>query len=84
MAFSIKNDEADRLARQLAALTGESITETVVRSLRERLIRQQPVKKRMRTGTELAKMAAKFKRLPVLDSRSADEILGYDENGLPT
>ncbi|MCB9530155.1 MAG: type II toxin-antitoxin system VapB family antitoxin, partial [Myxococcales bacterium] len=39
MALSIKNDEADRLARELAALTGESLTEAVVVSLRERLAR---------------------------------------------
>jgi antitoxin VapB len=25
-----------------------------------------------------------FASLPVLDTRSADEILGYDENGLPS
>jgi antitoxin VapB len=39
MALSIKTEEADRLARQLAALTGETMTEAVTRSLRERLER---------------------------------------------
>ena len=84
MAFSIKNDEADRLARQLAAVTGESLTEAVVRSLRERLHRQQSSPKRNRTGTELAEIAQHFGKLQVQDARSAEEILGYDENGLPT
>jgi antitoxin VapB len=84
MAFSIKNDDADRLVRQLAALTGESLTETVVRSLRERLRRQQSPSKRVKPGTELAKLGAELRRLPVLDPRPADQLLGYDENGLPT
>ena len=84
MAFSIKNDEADRLARQLASVTGESLTEAVVRSLRERLARQQPPVRSGGVGTELAKMATRFKRLPVLDPRPADDLLGYDDSGLPT
>lgn|GEM_PF-4962947 len=40
MALSIKNPEVERLARELAAKTGESITDAVLLSLRERLIRQ--------------------------------------------
>jgi antitoxin VapB len=84
MAFSIKNDEADRLARELSALTGETLTETVVRSLRERLSRQRAGVKRPRAGTELARIGSELRRLPILDPRSPDELLGYDENGLPT
>jgi antitoxin VapB len=83
MAFSIKNEEADRLARQLAAATGESLTEAVIRALRERLGRQQLPAKRSRAGTELALLARKLRKLPVRDKRSAEEILGYDQNGLP-
>jgi antitoxin VapB len=83
VAFSIKNDEADRLARQLVAITGESLTEAVVRSLRERLGRQQYPSKHRRAGSELAKLASELRKLPVLDTRTADELLGYDENGLP-
>jgi antitoxin VapB len=82
MAFSIKNDEADRLARQLAALTGESLTETVVRSLSERLGRQR-VSKHRKAGSELARLGAELRKLPVLDTRSDEDLLGYDENGLP-
>lgn len=83
MAFSIKNDEADQLARDLVAVTGESLTEAVTIALRERLARQQ----RATGGTRLRRImqhADAFARLPVLDSRSADEILGYDRSGLPT
>ncbi len=83
MAFSIKNEEADRLARQLTAITGESLTEAVVQSLRERLVRHQPPAKRYKPGTELAKIGRALRKLPVLDTRSDDEILGYDKDGLP-
>lgn len=41
MALSIKTDEADRLARELAKLTGESLTDAVTVALRERLARQR-------------------------------------------
>jgi hypothetical protein len=53
----------DRLARQLAALTGESLTEAVVTSLRERLGRQR-VSKHRKAGTELARLAAELSKLP--------------------
>lgn len=41
MAISIKNDEADLLARELAELTGESLTQAILNALRERLERQR-------------------------------------------
>jgi antitoxin VapB len=82
MALSIKNDEADRLARQLAAATGESLTDAVVIALRERLTRV-----RHRRGPALRvrviRLADELAELPTLDTRSADDIVGYDEHGLP-
>ncbi|TDR93375.1 type II toxin-antitoxin system VapB family antitoxin [Enterovirga rhinocerotis] len=39
MALSIKTDEADRLARELSRLTGETMTEAITRAMRERLER---------------------------------------------
>lgn len=84
MAFSIKNEEADRLARQLASITGESLTEAVIQSLSERLKRHQPRARHNNPGTQLAKMAKILSKLPVHDTRSADEVLGYDEHGLPS
>ena len=41
MALSIKTAEADELARILARLTGESMTEAVTLALRERLARER-------------------------------------------
>jgi antitoxin VapB len=86
MALSIKSAEADRLARKLAATTGESITVAVTVAMRERLAREKH-KKRAATGTmatALMEIARHCASLPVYDNRSSDEILGYDENGLPS
>ena len=82
MALSIKTEDADRLARELAAVTGESLTEAVTKALRERLSReslskQEYVDRLLRLGDEYATH-------PVADSRSPEEILGYDEYGLPS
>jgi antitoxin VapB len=41
MAMNIKNEEATRLAKELAAITGESITRAVIEALRERLDRKK-------------------------------------------
>jgi antitoxin VapB len=80
MALSIKNDEVDRLARELAAATGESITEAILVALRERLagLRRSP-------GIEqrLLRLMAEVTSYPVIDPRSPDEIIGYDARGLP-
>jgi antitoxin VapB len=82
MALNIKSDEADRLARQLAAETGESLTDAVINALRERLerhhARQQPSMK-----TRLERLAAEVAAMPVTDPRRPDEILAYDDVGLP-
>jgi antitoxin VapB len=84
MALSIKNDEADRLVRELAHLTGESLTEAVIISLRERLERKRAETDNRPLAERLMEIGRRCAALPVLDDRSADEILGYDENGLPT
>jgi antitoxin VapB len=80
VALTIENAEADRLARELAAETGESLEDAVVNALRERLAQYQRDAHVDRVIKEMRDRAAK---LPVLDDRPADEILGYDEWGLP-
>jgi antitoxin VapB len=83
MGISIKNDRAERLARELARETGESLTTAITRALEERLARvegrRSPTDKLQLARSVLRRMDA----LPVLDGRAADEILGYDEHGLP-
>lgn len=82
MALSIKSDEADRLARELAAETGETLTETVVIALEERLDRER-AKRSASIRTRLARLAADVTALPVADDRTPEEIIGYDDRGLP-
>jgi antitoxin VapB len=83
MALSIKHPEADRLARELAKATGEGITEAVIKALRERLAREKGRKRGRRLSDELRAIGERVAALPVLDPRAPDEILGYDERGLP-
>ncbi len=84
MALSIKHPEADRLARELAARTGETLTEAVVKALRQRLLREQGRVRTPRLREELRAIRERCAALPVLDPRSDDEILGYDQHGLPS
>lgn len=83
MAFSIKNPEADRLARRLVAITGESLTDAVTGALRERVERLAAKRRARSLADELDEIARRCARLPVMDTRTEEEILGYDEHGLP-
>lgn len=81
MAFSIKNEEADELLRELCERTGESLTGAVIVSLRERLERE-----RLRTTTKRERIEAVLAfvdALPVLNDVDAEDVLQWDENGLP-
>jgi antitoxin VapB len=84
MPLSIKDPDADRLARVLAQHTGETLTEAVINSLRERLERvkrmEQAVESLVEDVMEIGRHCAS---LPLVDPRTPDEILGYDENGVP-
>jgi len=84
MALNIRNAEAERLAAELAQYTGETKTEAVTKALEERLERVRREKTGYRRYDELLEIAERCASLPVLDDRPADEILGYDENGLPS
>lgn len=83
MALNIRNPETEKLAEALAKLTGETKTEAVTRALRDRLARLRRERAQRRLADELDEIALHCSQLPVLDPRSPDEILGYDENGLP-
>lgn len=78
-ALSIKSERADRLARELSALTGESITATVELALAERL----EAERRRRRRRSLDDIVERFRALPILGDPSAEEILGYGDDGLP-
>jgi len=83
MALNIRNPEAERLATELARRTGDTKTEAVIKALRDRLGRVRRERPKRRLADDLADIASQFDRLPILDKRSPDEILGYDEHGLP-
>ena len=83
MALNIKDVETDRLARQLAAETGETITVAARRAIEERLARVLARKTAAPEADELRALIARGRARPILDSRPSAEILGYDENGLP-
>ncbi|MEO6864710.1 MAG: type II toxin-antitoxin system VapB family antitoxin [Gemmatimonadaceae bacterium] len=83
MALNIKNPEADRLVRELAAATHASYTEVVVAALREKLAREVGRRRGVRLVEEISRIQDRVARLPVLDARSPDEILGYDADGVP-
>lgn len=81
MALNIRNPETEKLAEALVRLTGETKTEAVTQALRERLARLSLERPRRRLADELDEIALHCSRLPVLDPRTPDEILGHDEHG---
>jgi antitoxin VapB len=84
MALSLKDAETDRLAREVAKLTGESLTEAVRKALAERLERERRKHARGKGLAErLDAIALHCASLPDYDTRTADEIVGYDEYGVP-
>ncbi len=83
MALNIRNPEAERLAEALAKLAGETKTEAVTRALRDRLARLRRERVGRPLADELDEIALHCSGLPERDTRLHDEILGYDEHGLP-
>ena len=84
MALNIKDDVADRLARELAAETGETITTAVTVAVRERLERLRGAVPRERRREALTTLTDRSSARPVRDRRGADEIMGYGPDGLPS
>ena len=84
MALNIKDPETDRLARELARATGESITVAAKVAIVERLERVRARLAAQSSGEELQGIIARGRQRATLDQRPVDEILGYDEHGLPS
>ncbi len=83
MPLNIKHPEVSRLARELARKTGESITDAVLKALRERLAREEARTVLPGLKDEILAIGRRCAALPDLDTRAPDEILDYDEHGLP-
>ena len=83
MRLNIKDSETHALAKRLASLTGESLTQAVKQALQERLARVEKSRRAIRLAHELDHIALQCAALPRRDKRSAEQIIGYDERGLP-
>lgn len=82
MALTIQHREAEQLARVLAERTGQSIEQAVINALRESLARE-PEPRPVRQQSALMAIGRACATLPDHDTRSADEVLGYDQDGVP-
>src|SRR5207249_80833 len=82
MPLEIKSRRADTLARELATATGEDLDTAVERAIEERLARI-PRQVSAQQAADIEAIFDRLARMPVVDERSADEIVGYDANGIP-
>lgn len=82
--LNIKDPEAHALASEIARRTGQTLTKVVTEALRERLDRERSLEgDRTRLVARVLEIGRRVAARPVLDPRSPDEILGYDEQGVP-
>ncbi len=80
MAINIKSAEAERLVRELAELTNESITDAIHHAVRERLTRMGAVE---RSWGRIERIQERIRATPLAEGRTMDDLLGYDERGVP-
>ena len=83
MPLNIKDADTHALAKRLASLTGESLTKAVKRAIQERLAQVERAQVGTGLADELDRIALHCAGLPRCDRRIANEIIGYDEHGLP-
>lgn len=83
MPLSIRNTRAERLARELAAETGQTLTQAIITALEEKMVRLRGRRTAEDSLWEIMEVSRRCAALPDLDTRSVDEILGYDEHGAP-
>lgn len=85
MALSIKDEETDRLVRRLAQMKRTSFTGAIRLAVNNELQRMnEPVDERERFLQAVREAQEMVRQSPIDWSRSEDDILGYDENGIPT
>ncbi|MCD6398081.1 MAG: type II toxin-antitoxin system VapB family antitoxin [Spirochaetaceae bacterium] len=81
MAISIRNTLAEKLAREVAEESGESMTQAIIHSLEDRLEKLQGRREPKNLLREIQEIGSRCAALPDIDQRSPDEILGYNKNG---
>ncbi|MEK8016164.1 MAG: type II toxin-antitoxin system VapB family antitoxin [Candidatus Parabeggiatoa sp.] len=83
MALTLNHPEANNLVKELISYTGETLTQAVLNALREKI--QKEKEKRKHTVSmkeELLQIGKECAALPILDNRTPEEILGYNNNGV--
>lgn len=80
---NIKDPEVYKMARKVADRKGLSLTGAVREALREKLERETPRPLAAWRVEKLREIADRCSKLPTLDPRTPDEIIGYDEIGVP-
>jgi antitoxin VapB len=83
LPLNIKDPEVYQLARQVADLTGETLTDAVRHALLERLKREEAARAGSLWLEKLREISDRCAARPVLDPRTDDELVGYDEFGVP-
>lgn len=83
MAISIRSSKAEALARDIAARTGETMTQAIVVALEDRLSRLRSRREAGTAARQILTVARRISRRRTRDTRTPDAILGYDKHGLP-
>jgi len=84
MPISIKNDVTEQLARKLAALTGETLTDAIRGAVAEKYERLRQARSGRSLADDLNEIALRSAKRPDVSRLTDDEILGYDERGIPS
>jgi antitoxin VapB len=82
MPPKIKDHATEQSVRELAGITGETATAAVRRAAEERLHRVRRARAGGSLAAKLLETGRRCSALPDLDTRTPDEIIGYDEHGL--
>lgn len=83
MSINVKNARADDLIRALTRITKQSITKIIIDALQEKLNKEQNKRLAPHLQEEILTIGHRCAHLPVIDKRSPEDILGYNQNGLP-
>jgi hypothetical protein len=85
MALHITNEAVERTVRELAGITGESMTDAIGTAAAERLVRLRPSlpPRPKPTVEEILDLVRSYNLQPINEGLTEDEILGYGPDGIP-
>ena len=86
MAINIKNPEAEELLNELKSATGRGTTDIICDLLKREVEAERRRKQRRRAHREgvLDRICREARAKAVNLDKTPDEIIGYDEHGLPS